>query len=482
MIGEVWFGTQASYLGYVEKVQLLSDPNWITSMRSVWTEGDRPSQDEEERFENRLLKRVGNTAVLTVSGDLVTNKNWYDEFLGWVSYEEITEALQEAAEDESVSQIVTNFGTGGGSANGVKAAADYIQFIDQNIKPVYGHTSSAAFSAGYWLYSATRKGSVEEMGQLGSIGALNIHVSYKGMLDKAGIVYTVFREGEFKALGQPFEDLDQKTKDYFQERLSKANAFFLDAVVRNRNISLSNQGDWGEGKTHYGREAVAFGLADEVTSLHELLGRFTQTQSGDGRLRYGGNMPKEKLEGQQSQAPTADEVVAGLTPEIRENLSENQLAQIAAGIPVEVVLGKGESETEVETEVEETLEESQDDFELKDDATAETLKAQVQELTGKLTAAEELNTRMKDIVLATANTKVVAMGGSPMDMSFLDTAGALKYFEQVDAKFQATYKAGPSSLPLDLKKPGKETGEGLVTTPSAYERSFAQAKKQQQKQ
>ncbi len=486
MIGDIWFGDQASYLGFIDKIKLTKDPMWLSSMRGMWDEDQRRQTDDYEGFENRLLTRNGSTAILDVSGDLVNSKNWYDEYLGLVSYEEITEALAEAGEDEGTEQIIMNFSTGGGTANGIKSAADFIQYTDRNVKPVYGHTGSASFSAGYWLYSATRKGSVEDMGQLGSIGALNIHVSYKDMLDKEGIVFTVFREGEFKALGQPFEKLDQKTKDYFQERLSKANAFFLDAVVRNRNISLSNQSEWGEGKTHYGREAVAYGLADEVTTLHELLGRFTKTQSGDGRLRYGGNMPKEKLnEGhrdqQQAQTPTTDEVVAGLNPEIRENLSEEQIAQLSAGVSLEQVLGTAHAVEET-TEGEELKDELTGDEVVDFSGYAEmtALKDQVEELTTKLEAAVQLNGQMKGIVLTAANAKVVAMGGTPVDMDFLDTANAVKYFEQVDSKFQATFKAGPKSKALDLAKPDAETGEGLSAVPSAYERSFA-LKKQQQK-
>lgn len=484
MIGDIWFGDQASYLGFIDKIKLTKDPVWLSSMRGMWDE-DQKRIDTEEGFENRLLTRNGSTAILDVSGDLVNSKNWYDEYLGLVSYEEITEAIAEAGEDEDTEQVIMNFSTGGGTANGIKSAADFIQYTDRNVKPVYGHTGSASFSAGYWLYSATRKGSVEDMGQLGSIGALNIHVSYKDKLDNDGIVFTVFREGEFKALGQPFEKLDQKTKDYFQERLSKANAFFLDAVVRNRNISLSNQSEWGEGKTHYGREAVAYGLADEVTTLHELLGRFTKTQSGDGRLRYGGNMPKEKLkdDDQQAQTPTTDEVVAGLNPEIRENLSEEQIAQLAAGVSLEQVLGTAPTTAEGEETTEgEALQEELAGEEVEQPNLAElsALKGQVEELTTKLEAAVQLNDQMKGIVLTAANAKVVAMGGTPVDMDFLDTANAVKYFEQVDSKFKVTFKAGPKSKALDLTKPDAETGEGLSAVPSAYERSFA-LKKQQQK-
>lgn len=477
MIGDIWFGDQASYLGFIDKLKLTKDPVWLTSMRGMWEDDEKRQVDQADQFDNRLLTRNGTTAVLDVSGDLVNSKNWYDSYLGLVSYEEITEALAEAGADASVEQVVMNFATGGGTANGIKSAADFIQYTDQNVKPVFGHTGSASFSAGYWLYSATRKGTVEDMGQLGSIGALNIHVSYKDMLDKEGIVYTVFREGEFKALGQPFEKLDDKAKTYLQEKLSKANGFFLDAVVRNRNISLTNQSEWGEGKTHYGREAVVLGLADEVTTLHELLGRFTKTKSGDGHLGYGGNMPKEKLKEGDQQTPTAEEVVAGLNPEVRENLSETQIAQLTAGVPLEDVLASAPPAEPVDLHVE--IESADDVVVFTDAAELQALKDQTVDLEAKLAEVIVLNDQMKGIVLNAANAKVVALGGMPVDLSFLDTPSAVKYFEQVDTKFNDSFKVGPKSKALDLRKPDAETGEGLNAVPSAYERSFALQKQKQ---
>lgn len=492
MTGNIWFGDYSSYMGYLDKLKKIDDPAYMATMRSMW-ESDRKEQDEDEEYESWLLERRGNTAVLNVSGDLVNTKAWYNEYLGMVSYEEIQEALAEAGADDSVDQVLMHFSTGGGTASGIKAAGDYIGFFDQNVKPVYGYTATAAFSAGYWLASSTRKITVDEMGQLGSIGAVNVHVSYKGMLDKNGVVYTILREGEFKALGHPAEELDEKSKAYFQDKLAKANSFFIEAVVRNRNVSLASQADWGEGKTFYGREALNLGLADEVATLQDLLGRFQVSRSGDGRTIYGGTMPKEKLkaeEAQQAAAPSDNGAVAGqgldeLNPEGRTDLSAEELAKLEAGLPIDegLVANLTTSNT---PEAGEEAAAGQEGEELVNPVPemGEELKAALAErdaLAEKLQAAEELNAQMKGIVLEAANKKMIAMGGIPMDLEFLDCATAVQHYEKVDTKFKETFKVGQRSVSPDTNKLEPESGAGLSAAPTFAERVVAQKRKQTSK-
>jgi signal peptide peptidase SppA len=502
MTGNIWFGDYASYMGYLDKLKKIDDPAYMATMRSMW-ESDRKEQDEDEEYESWLLERRGNTAVLNVAGDLVNTKAWYNEYLGMVSYEEIQEALAEAGADESVDQVLMHFSTGGGTASGIKAAGDYIGFFDQNVKPVYGYTATAAFSAGYWLASSTRKITVDEMGQLGSIGAVNVHVSYKGMLDKNGVVYTILREGEFKALGHPAEDLDEKSKAYFQDKLAKANSFFIEAVVRNRNVSLASQADWGEGKTFYGREALNLGLADEVATLQDLLGRFQVSRSGDGRTIYGGTMPKEKLkaeEAQQAPAPSDNGAVAGqglaeghreavagqglddLNPEGRADLSAEELAKLEAGLPIdEGLVSKVAANTTSNTPEEASAGEEGEELSTQAPEMGEELKTVMAErdaLAEKLQAAEDLNAQMKGIVLEAANKKVIAMGGIPMDLDFLDCATAVQHYEKVDTKFKSTFKVGQRSVSTDTSKPEVETGEGLSAAPTFAERAVAHKRKQ----
>ena len=135
------------------------------------------TEDDEELEDHWLLERQGTTGIIHVSGELTNEKAWYNEWVGLVSYTEIIEALDIAATDESLKQIVMLYHTGGGTASGIRDAGEHIKFIDKDFKPVYAYTKTAAFSAGYWLASSARNIMVEEMGQVGSIGAIATHIS-----------------------------------------------------------------------------------------------------------------------------------------------------------------------------------------------------------------------------------------------------------------------------------------------------------------
>lgn len=476
MIGDIWLGDRESHAMFIEKQKLADNPEWLASMRMSYD--SEQARREPEAYESRLITKHGTTALLMVEGDLVNQNSWMNEYLGRVSYEEIQEALTEAGEDNSVEQIVMAYSTGGGTASGIKPCGDYIHHIDTNVKPVYSFTATAAFSAGYWLYSEARKGYVESMAQLGSIGAIQIHVSYKEALDKEGIKYTVFREGVNKALGHPSEELSDSDKAEFQAKLKKANDFFLTAVMQNRNVTLSNQNAWGEGNTYFGQDAISVGLADEITTLHALLGTFTQ-QSGNGRAQFGGDMPKVKLDATQktpatpeaaAKAPDTEAAIADLNPALQENLTDAELATIEA----EAMLKLENPEPVLEDKAPEISLEGA--TLLAKDAELATLQASLTESTAlaetlqaQLDASTELTGRMKDIVLASANAKLIAMGGTAMDMDFLDVNMAMQHFDKVQAKFASTFKAGRVSNQQDLKKPADELQLGAA--PTAMERA-----------
>lgn len=478
-----WFGTDTSFKTYLDKLARLDNPDLVAHMRGMWETTNQSSntgvEDDEELEEHRLLERQGNTGIIHVSGELTNEKSWYNEFLGLVSYTEIIEALDIAATDESLEQIVMLYHTGGGTASGIRDAGEHIKFIDKDFKPVYAYTKTAAFSAGYWLASSARSIMVEEMGQVGSIGAIATHISFKGALDKQGIVATVFREGEFKALGQPYEELDDKAKEHFQERLKETNAFFLDAVMTNRSLSMSQQSEWGEGKTFYGRKAVNVGLADEVISLRGLMSRFVETSSGNGRTYFGtsdgeSNMTvKGKAKPDTAKPGEANlEVPAVPTPEngSKPNLDEAEAALLAAAQE----LNSTEENPEAQVAAPEPTAPAQENPELA------ALQEKITQLEGQLAAAQELETSLKDVVVQYASFKTKALGGTPVDLSTLPTEIVLSHYHKVDEQFNSQYKRGQQSAAPDLSTAGEKAIQAAPASPGYMQEAYLQKRNQTQ--
>lgn len=449
MIDGIWFGTPASLQVVLDmEAALKADPKLYAN---PWVDDD----EEHSGPESRLLEYRDNVAIVKVEGSLTNKKSWYNRYFGITAYEEITDAVAEAADNAVIDSIVMAYASGGGTAAGVKDASDFIKMVDKDVKPVYSYTSASAFSAAYWLYSGGRQAFASEMGQVGSIGAIAIHASYKDAYEKAGIQHTVFREGEFKALGQPVEKLDDKAKGDIQSHLKQANSFFLDAVIGNRGLSMSEHSQWGEGKTFFAAEGMRVGLVDQVRSLDQVVQRFSTAGSSSVGFDGGIAMPKgaegsveeqvsQQLDGDAPQTvvdeQTAAKLAAGVAPEVA--LEGNQ-ADAQAAKPEEVAeVGLEESNAEVGVE-EESPAQLSDTALAKELGKAELRAEQLQE---KLAAQEGLVSSMQSIVLDAIDNKTFAIGGTSIDLSHLTPELAVSHYEKVNAQFHAAFKIGPKSV------------------------------------
>lgn len=442
MIETIWLGSAESLREYIDaKTAYSADPQLYSN-----------TQEGDEKPLSRLLEIVGDTAIISVDGGLVPgSKPWY-RFFGVVGYQEIVEALEAAALEEDVKQIVMRFTSGGGSAVGVAEAAEFIRYVDAEFKPVYTFTDTAAFSAAYWLYSAGRKQYVSEMGQLGSIGAIATHVSYKGALDKAGIEYTVFREGEYKALGQPFEKLDDKARKVFQERLYAANQFFLAAVIKNRSVMPSDSDKWGEGKTFFGREGVLVGLADEVIPFHKLItGLSTNGRLADSTTTYqdeGFDMKHQDSQAGGGETTTAlnDEMEHPTAEQLEDNQVELDVSLIAGGVDLSAPEETGDIAEEEETE--EQLSEEVPNPTAGHEVELANLQAKFDTLNEQFTDLQETADNMKTALLRIADRFSVALGATRIDLSHLDAKTAFEHFAKLEETMLKTFPAGRKTVPV----------------------------------
>jgi signal peptide peptidase SppA len=268
-----------------------------------------------------LLERVGDKAILKVHGSLTNAYVWWHEYMAGqvTSYEAIKDALMICADDTAIKSIYMDFATGGGVVRGLDTASEMIKRVGA-IKPVFAHTDSHAFSAGYWLACTAKQVTASRMAEIGSIGTLIVLENYTGAAEMSGVKYHVFRAGEFKALGLPYEDLTEKAAAYIQDNLEKTNKFFLEHVSRNRNLMMSDRPQWGEGQTFFAEAGMAVGLIDRVTTLAELIGSGASQPLTSDQRRYEMKISPEKLA----------QIAAGADPQ--SVLSAEELIQYQASL------------------------------------------------------------------------------------------------------------------------------------------------------
>ena len=82
----------------------------------------------------------------------------------------------------------------------------------------------------------------------------------------------MIRAGEFKALGNPFEELSDKARKVLQESCDYTYDLFLEHVAARRNVTTGYaKSTMGEGRVFTGQQAVEVGLVDEITSFDAAL-------------------------------------------------------------------------------------------------------------------------------------------------------------------------------------------------------------------
>lgn len=254
-----------------------------------------------------LLDKVGETPVLKIHGSLVPSYRRYHQWYpGEVtSYEAINDALAILGETGHT-DVIMDHNSGGGAVSGLDTVTTNIERLQADGMNFRAHTDSASFSASYWIMSSANSVTASKMAEVGSIGVIAVIRTLANTEENYGVKFTVLKEGEFKAVGNPYEELSEADKKYLQENLKETNAFFLNHISAQRNLSLDDYKDWADGKTFFAAKAVKNGLVDRITTLADLIGRGASAHTTGDRRKFEMKISPEKLAQIEAGANAAD--------------------------------------------------------------------------------------------------------------------------------------------------------------------------------
>ena len=193
---------------------------------------------------------VDGIAVIEISGVLIHRGGWIGQSSGQTSYEGIAAQIEAAA-------------------------------ALRRAKPVWAFVAEHAFSAGYALASQADRILLPRTGAVGSIGVVVMHADLSGQLDQDGARVTLIHSGRHKIDGNPYAPLPESVRDDIQREIDVLRFLFAETVAAGRAGRLSQDGAMAtEAATYRGADAVAAGLADEVTDLARGFAAFRQLVAG----------------------------------------------------------------------------------------------------------------------------------------------------------------------------------------------------------
>ena len=261
--------------------------NAVAAVLARWSSNTPASEDVMQRIaadrSAREARRQSNQvngggagngiAVLPLYGVVTQRGNMVDDVSGpgSVSTQQFAASLRQALTDESVSQILIDIDSPGGSVYGVAELADEI-ISARAQKPVIAIANSLAASAAYWIGACASEFYVTPGGEVGSIGVWQAHQDYSKAMDEAGVKTTLISAGKFKVEGNPYTPLDEDAQAFMQSRVDDYYAAFTKAVAKGRGVSIAQVRDgMGQGRVLGADAALASNMVDGIATLDDVV-------------------------------------------------------------------------------------------------------------------------------------------------------------------------------------------------------------------
>jgi len=206
----------------------------------------------------------GKIAVIPVKGSIEAEKS---SFVTELSSSEIAEKVQQAAEDQSISAILLDIDSPGGNIVATKQIVAAVQEAKKS-KKVVAWIGDLGASGAYYVAAAGDYIIADADSLTGSIGVVSIVANIEELLKKYGVKVRVLKEGENKAMGSMFEEMDAEQLEIMQEILSSAFKHFKADIIKFRGERL-NRADFerlSDGRILSGEQALDAGLIDELGS------------------------------------------------------------------------------------------------------------------------------------------------------------------------------------------------------------------------
>lgn len=237
----------------------------------------------------------GGVALVPVRGLLTPNAMILERFLGWATYQGLTETMDELAANEDVRAIVMQFDTPGGNVLGLKGAVEAVARAAA-VKPVHAVLDPLCASAGYHLASQATEITLALGAWVGSIGVMYTTIHPVGPGQATGLQMFVLSSSHARAK-RP-DPTTEEGRALIRQDIDQIESEFLDDVARGRGIDreeittrLSVTDDARDGgAVFWGQDAQARGLVDVLETRAAAMARIAGAYARKPARRGAGAM------------------------------------------------------------------------------------------------------------------------------------------------------------------------------------------------
>jgi signal peptide peptidase SppA len=218
-------------------------------------------------------QRSGSIAVVPLYGTIMQRANMMEMCGGGTSVQTFTDAFRQALADETVSQILIDIDSPGGSVYGVGELAAEV-YSARNTKPVVAVANSLAASAAYWIGCSAQEFYCTPGGEVGSIGVWQAHEDWSAAMAEAGVKTTLISAGKYKTEGNPYQPLDEDAQAFMQSRVDDYYSAFTKGVAKGRAVPIDSvRNGMGQGRVLGSDQAFDQKMIDGVMTFDDVVKR-----------------------------------------------------------------------------------------------------------------------------------------------------------------------------------------------------------------
>ncbi|WP_229211424.1 S49 family peptidase [Duganella sp. BJB476] len=229
----------------------------------------------------------GGIAVLSLYGVMSQRASMVDDIsgAGGTSTQAFTQSLRAALADDSISGIIIDIDSPGGSVFGTAELAAEIMSA-RGTKPIYGFVNSLCASAAYWTGSQCEQLFITPGGQAGSIGVYMQHVDESAALDAEGYKVNYISAGKYKVEGNSLGPLDDEALSFLQSQVNSYYQSFTSAVAKGRGAPVASVRDgMGQGRCLLAADALAAGMVDGICTMDDVIKKMQKAIKGTAGAR-----------------------------------------------------------------------------------------------------------------------------------------------------------------------------------------------------
>ena len=232
-------------------------------------DGDEPelvlAEDyHDAMFDSEPSRRESDVALVRIAGEIIPG---IEPKPGFATGDYIAEAIEEAADSDSIKVIVVRVDSPGGSPSASETIRRAIVKAQQDGKKIIVSMGPVAASGGYWVGVNADKIYALPSTLTGSIGVIMGKFQIGGLWKKLGVNWDGVSWGKNARLWSSNGPISESERVALNEAIDSTYDDFIDRVAEGRNMDKAKVRKIAKGRAWTGLQAAKNGLVDEIGGL-----------------------------------------------------------------------------------------------------------------------------------------------------------------------------------------------------------------------